>query len=284
MAQRTKAFPAETEGVGAPGAGADGAGRRHQAVRADADDVDWEVEPGKFVEAWAYNGMVPGPTISVDVGDKVRIVLHNELPRVDRHPLPRHHRSRTRWTACPTSPRRRSSRARRSPTSSSPRSPPSACTTRTTTPQQVPNGLARRVHRRRHAAAGGRHGDARSMPMVLNDAGAIGLTLNGKSFPATAPISLKQGDWVQIALLQRGPEGPPDAPARHAAAGDRQGRLSRWPRRTWPTPSSSRRASATRCSCTPTEPGRRGPTTATSSPTPSATTGMFGMVTALIVE
>ena len=25
--------------------------------------------------------------------------------------------------------------------------------------------------------------------MVLNDAGVIGLTLNGKSFPATAPIA-----------------------------------------------------------------------------------------------
>src|SRR5207248_10520035 len=39
----------------------------------------WEVEPGKFVDAMTYNGVVPGPTIKVNVGDKVRVVLHNKL-------------------------------------------------------------------------------------------------------------------------------------------------------------------------------------------------------------
>ena len=42
--------------------------------------TDWEVSPGKIVKAWTYNGTVPGPTIKVDDGDKVRIVLKNELP------------------------------------------------------------------------------------------------------------------------------------------------------------------------------------------------------------
>ena len=42
--------------------------------------VAWETEPGKIVKAWTYNGVVPAPMIKVDVGDKVRIVLHNELP------------------------------------------------------------------------------------------------------------------------------------------------------------------------------------------------------------
>ena len=42
--------------------------------------VDWEVEPGKVVQAWTYNGTVPAPEIHVEVGDKVRVVLHNELP------------------------------------------------------------------------------------------------------------------------------------------------------------------------------------------------------------
>ena len=40
----------------------------------------WEVEPGRIVDAWTYNGIVPGPTIKVDLGDKVRLVVHNELP------------------------------------------------------------------------------------------------------------------------------------------------------------------------------------------------------------
>ena len=60
--------------------------------------------------------------------------------------------------------------------------------------------------------------------MVLNDAGVIGLTLNGKSFPATEPIVLETGDWVVGALLQRGAADPPDAPAPVPPAGVRQGR------------------------------------------------------------
>jgi FtsP/CotA-like multicopper oxidase with cupredoxin domain len=37
---------------------------------------------------------------------------------------------------------------------------------------------------------------AKEIPMVLNDAGAIGLSLNAKSFPATEPYVFKTGDWV----------------------------------------------------------------------------------------
>src|SRR5690606_35005654 len=40
--------------------------------------------------------------------------------------------------------------------------------------------------------------------MVLNDAGVIGYSLNGKSFPATAPIVVDQGDWVLIHYLNEG--------------------------------------------------------------------------------
>ena len=40
--------------------------------------------------------------------------------------------------------------------------------------------------------------------MVLNDAGVIGLTLNGKSFPATAPVVAKQGEWVEIHYMNEG--------------------------------------------------------------------------------
>jgi manganese oxidase len=40
--------------------------------------------------------------------------------------------------------------------------------------------------------------------MVLNDAGVIGLSLNGKSFPATAPVIAKQGDWVEVQYMNEG--------------------------------------------------------------------------------
>jgi manganese oxidase len=45
-----------------------------------ASVVQWEVAPGELVEAWAYNGTVPGPLLRATEGDKIRIVLKNELP------------------------------------------------------------------------------------------------------------------------------------------------------------------------------------------------------------
>ena len=44
-----------------------------------ASVVQWEVAPGEFVEAYAYNGQVPGPLLRVTEGDKIRINLRNEL-------------------------------------------------------------------------------------------------------------------------------------------------------------------------------------------------------------
>jgi len=39
---------------------------------------------------------------------------------------------------------------------------------------------------------------AQNLPMVLNDSGVIGLSLDGKSFPATARVVAKLGDWIQV--------------------------------------------------------------------------------------
>jgi plastocyanin len=45
-----------------------------------ASQIDWELQPGVHVKAWAYNGQVPGPEIRVREGDHVRITLINHLP------------------------------------------------------------------------------------------------------------------------------------------------------------------------------------------------------------
>jgi FtsP/CotA-like multicopper oxidase with cupredoxin domain len=45
-----------------------------------AQPVKRELLPGQFMNHWGYNGTMPGPTIQVTEGDRVRIVLHNELP------------------------------------------------------------------------------------------------------------------------------------------------------------------------------------------------------------
>ncbi|MBX3070903.1 MAG: multicopper oxidase domain-containing protein [Thermomicrobiales bacterium] len=45
-----------------------------------AEEIDWELQPGTIVKAWAYNGQVPGPEIRVTEGDLVRIHFENRLP------------------------------------------------------------------------------------------------------------------------------------------------------------------------------------------------------------
>ena len=44
-----------------------------------AEEIEWEVEPGRKVKAWAYNGQVPGPQIRVREGDRVRVDAQNKL-------------------------------------------------------------------------------------------------------------------------------------------------------------------------------------------------------------
>jgi FtsP/CotA-like multicopper oxidase with cupredoxin domain len=45
-----------------------------------AEPVKREFLPGKLVDAWGYNGSMPGPTIEALEGDRVRIEFKNELP------------------------------------------------------------------------------------------------------------------------------------------------------------------------------------------------------------
>ena len=45
-----------------------------------AEVVERELVPGRKMKVWGYNGTVPGPTIQVTKGDRVRIILENRLP------------------------------------------------------------------------------------------------------------------------------------------------------------------------------------------------------------
>jgi len=45
-----------------------------------AQAVRREFLPGYTMDVWGYNGSMPGPTIEVTQGDRVRIIVHNELP------------------------------------------------------------------------------------------------------------------------------------------------------------------------------------------------------------
>ena len=45
-----------------------------------AEPVKQEIFPGRVVDLWGYNGSAPGPTIQVNQGDRVRIIVDNHLP------------------------------------------------------------------------------------------------------------------------------------------------------------------------------------------------------------
>lgn len=207
-------FPAETSGTGN--------GELEYTVSEDgfkvfelvAKIVDWEVEPGKIVQGWSYNGQIPAPIIRVNTGDKVRINLRNELPEstsLHLHGIrvPNPADGVDPYTQPPIQPGQSFTYefTAREPSVGMYHSHHNAQV-------QVPNGLAgalliddwKTIAMR---AAGTRvkdaDGDAESeVVMVLNDSGTIGLSLNGKSFPATQPYSLKVGESMVVHYYNEG--------------------------------------------------------------------------------
>jgi plastocyanin len=207
-------FPAETEGIGnqvlEPTVLADGTKEFHLTAAV----TPWEVEPGKLVDAWTYNGMVPAPAIRVEVGDRVRVVLENQLPLgTDIH-----------WHGVKV-PNGMDGVA---PLTQPLIEPGDTFVYEFTAEEpviamyhahahghlQIPNGLfgtftVGDVPPPRGRAISGIEIPedlevAQEIPMVLNDAGVIGLSLNGKSFPATQPYTGKVGDWVVVHYYNEG--------------------------------------------------------------------------------
>jgi len=166
--------------------------------------ADWEVEPGKTVRAWTFNGTVPGPWIKVDVGDKVKIVVDNELPMstgVHWHGIevPFNMDGVPDITQQPIKPGGSFTYAF---TANKPEM--GMYHSHHDAQVQVPNGMLGIFQVGDPILPAGTGPLAQEVPLVLNDAGVIGLSLNGKSFPATAPIIAHVGDWVQIDYYNEG--------------------------------------------------------------------------------
>lgn len=196
-------FPAKTEGSGAqelaPTVMPDGTKQFDLTV----SEIEWEVEPGKFVDAMAYNGVVPGPTLRVEPGDKVRFVVKNEMeestavhfhgvdlpnemdgvPDITQPPIKPGATFTYEWTTQTT------------PAVGMYHSHHNAQV-------QVPNGLFGAFLIGQVPLPGG--SPTSEEVMVLNDAGTIGFSLNGKSFPATAPYVAKVGDRILLHYMNEG--------------------------------------------------------------------------------
>jgi uncharacterized cupredoxin-like copper-binding protein len=163
----------------------------------------WDVSPGNTVQAWTYNGTVPGPTIKVQPGDHVRVVLDNQLSEstaIHFHGIqvPNAMDGVPDVTQQPVKPGEKF--------------------TYDFVAQGPAVGMYHSHHHAEHQVPDGLMGAfiigdepvpagvtiSQEVPMVLNDAGVIGLSLNGKSFPATAPVIAKQGDWVEVQYMNEG--------------------------------------------------------------------------------
>jgi multicopper oxidase len=68
--------PAAAQPASAPVSQADGQVRQFQLT---VGRTQWELAPGKVVDAYSYNGQVPGPELRVTEGDTVRVTVTNEL-------------------------------------------------------------------------------------------------------------------------------------------------------------------------------------------------------------
>ncbi len=214
MMESMLAFPAETEGVGnallEPEILSDGT----KQFELTAAITQWEVAPGEFVDAWSYNGIVPGPMIKVDVGDKVQVIFNNETPMgSDIHwhglPVPNGQDGVSPYTQEPV-------KSGESFTYEFTLEEPMIAMYHAHMHSQisVPNGMFAAFIVGENPIPYGETISgvtipedlvlAEEIPMVLNDAGVIGLTLNGKSFPATAPLVLQEGEWASVHYYNEG--------------------------------------------------------------------------------
>ncbi|HEY5664204.1 MAG TPA: multicopper oxidase domain-containing protein [Ilumatobacter sp.] len=214
MIESMLAYPAATEGRGNEPLEFELLADGTKVFELTAAVVPWERAPGEFVDAWAYNGMVPGPQIRVDVGDKVRVILHNETPMgTDIHwhgvHTPNNQDGVSPYTQDPVS-------SGESFTYEFVADDPAIGMYHAHLHSQVsvPNGMFGAFIIGESPYPYGRTVSgveipadlepAIDMPMVLNDAGVIGLTLNGKSFPATEPLVLEQGQWAAVHYYNEG--------------------------------------------------------------------------------
>ncbi|HJR88809.1 MAG TPA: multicopper oxidase domain-containing protein, partial [Aeromicrobium sp.] len=197
----TAKFPAETEGQGnvilEPEIQADGT----LQWELTASVIDWETEPGKVQQAYAYNGMVPGPQLRAEVGDRIRIILHNELPEpttIHSHGL-----------FVPTE-------MDGVPVISQPAVMPGESFTYEYTLRNAGSHMYHSHFMAEHQVPMGLLGAFvvtdpsadeaaadRDVTMILND-GPLGFTINGKGFPATTPLVAQRGEMIRIRYMNEG--------------------------------------------------------------------------------
>ena len=162
----------------------------------------WETQPGTIVDAMMYNGRVPGPTIRVTQGDKVRVIVNNQM---------------TQSTAVHMHGVHTPNAMDGVPFITQPVIKPGASFVYEFVAQPTGTHMYHAHHNSTEQVTRGLLApfiidplDATNEPrvdadytLVLNDS-ALGFTFNGKSFPATQPIIAKKGDRIRIRYMNEG--------------------------------------------------------------------------------
>ncbi len=210
MLAAAQLYPAKTAGHGGEPATFTMSADGYKEFVVEAKVVDWEVEPGKIVKAWTYNGVVPAPEIHVNTGDKVRIIFKNSLPQsTSLHfhgvQVPNVMDGVDPYTEDPTKPGEQHiyEWTAKGPSTGIYHSHHNA-------QEQIPNGMfgaftVDEIKTPQSLIDQGYPKEAtKHVSMVLNDAGTIGLSLNGKSFPATEPYTIRVGQTMMVTYYNEG--------------------------------------------------------------------------------
>ncbi len=167
--------------------------------------VQWEVAPGQRYEAWTYNGTVPGPEIRVKQGETVKVRVQNKLPEstsIHWHGVEISDNSQDGVTFVTQDPIK-----------------PGQTYEYTLTPINCGSHMYHSHHAADAQVPLGLLGafivdcGATTVPsfaahdtestQILSD-GPLGFSINGKGFPATAPIVAKVGEKSLIRFMNEG--------------------------------------------------------------------------------
>lgn len=164
---------------------------------------NWNVAPDQAVEAMMYNGIVPGPEIRVTEGDKLRVICNNKMTKqstsIHWHGaiLPNNMDGVPYITMDPIKPGGSFTYEfiAQNPGSHMYHSHHNAA-------EQVTKGLLGAFIIEPKDKSQEPKADA-EYTMILNDTG-IGLTINGKSFPYTQPLMAKLGQTIRVRYMNEG--------------------------------------------------------------------------------
>jgi FtsP/CotA-like multicopper oxidase with cupredoxin domain len=234
-----------------PGAAQDRAVRE---IHLEARELNWELAPGKVMQAMAYNGRIPGPELRLREGERVRIVLKNALaepttihwhgvdvpapmdgvPEISQKPVQpgqtfvyefEARPAGTRWYHSHVQEHRQLDLGLYAPLIIEPARPDPFPFDRehTLVFDDWATGTGRPLPSTREGTAGGRGtmggmmgmmGGGRGRVEGMMGRGGMGgmmgssqtpaydtMTINGKAYPATTPITVRQGERLRLRLI-----------------------------------------------------------------------------------